>query len=105
MSYHSRRGMPLPRILHRESTDGKGLEFAVCPGKGCDIIRLSEAIKGEPAQYDLWLGFVYAAWATQSTESRILGNASSGGAMTSIAAYLLASGRVRGVVATGLTYG
>ncbi len=104
MHFSNRYAMSVPVIVRPYLIDGRGIEFDVCPGKGCDILRLSEAIKDNETQYDLELGFVHKAWVMQSNNNVILKNASSGGLMTQIAAYLLTSGRVRGVIATKMHY-
>lgn len=105
MRYSDRYARPIPFIGQPEFGDGRGTEFEVCPGKGVDILRLSAAVSSQGASYDPKLGFVHGAWATHSNRPQVLRRASSGGIMTEIPAYLLATGRVRGVVATKLMYG
>ncbi len=105
MRYDSDRGMALPSIRQTDLVDGKGEEFAVCPGKGYPIIGLSRRFAGEGGTRDVELGAWREAWAARSTDDAILERASSGGVMTAIASFLMATGRVDGAVVTGMKYG
>ena len=105
MRYDAGRGMFFPNILKPKLVDGKGEEFAVCPGKGYPIIGLSQRFEGEGCERDVKLGTWRKSWAAQSTDAGILKRASSGGVMTAIAEYLIDSGKVDGAVVTGMQYG
>ena len=47
MRYADRHGMFFPKILRPDLVDGRGEEFAVCPGKGYQIIGLSKKFEDE----------------------------------------------------------
>ena len=97
--------------LHVPNVDRPGLEidkgdaFAVCPGKGVEIMRLAETIRSPNAAYDVQLGYVLDACAARTTDARLLEKASSGGMVTGVAHFLLSTGRVSGVICTRFAYG
>lgn len=99
------KGMSLPQVHKSGATSGKGLEFAVCPGKGYPIMATGRKLFGETAFEDLELGSWRGIWASRATQPQILRNASSGGVMTAIAAHLISSCRAQGAVVTRIRYG
>jgi coenzyme F420 hydrogenase subunit beta len=105
MTEHVSQGMILPEIRDPRACSGGGLEFDVCPGKGYPIMALSREWFPEAPHRDLDLGAWHAATAARSADKRLLANAASGGVMTGIAAHLLETGRVQGVVVSKPSYG
>ena len=90
-------GIYRPEIVDPKIT-GKGVEFAVCPGKGVPLRQLAREVFGAGKESCLELGTFETVVAARSTNEEILAAASSGGVMTAIAAYLLETGRVDGVL-------
>jgi coenzyme F420 hydrogenase subunit beta len=84
---------------------GSGKEFDICPGKGYPIVKIAQYLFPDAPNFDTELGRWRVAYAARTTDEQIIRNASSGGVMTGIAAYLLESGIVDGVVTTKLKYG
>ena len=105
MRYADRHGMFFPKILRPDLVDGRGEEFAVCPGKGYQIIGLSKKFGDERCSRNIELGVWGKICAARSTDTAILDRASSGGVMTAIAEYLINTGKVEGAVVTGMQYG
>lgn len=103
--YDKRRGMGVPQVARQR--DGADLQnaFAICPGKGVEIMRLSKEVCSSNATYDIQTGYMVESFAAKTTDKRLLTNASSGGVMTGIAKYLLSAKKVDGVIATRFTYG
>lgn len=94
------RGQAFP-----EPVDACGpLANDVCPGKGYPIVRLGDVLFGNSPR-DAELGRVRQVAAMRSLDAEIVAGATSGGAMTAIGMHLLETGRVQGVVVTGMRYG
>lgn len=79
--------------------------FYVCPGKGYDIERNGEELYPTAANKHWALGRYRVALAARSRNAVILKNASSGGIMTEIAAFLLEEKRIDGVTVNVFRYG
>lgn len=88
------RGLYIPK----EISDNRN--FICCPGKGYDIVRLGASRETSIQHPDL--GCFDSLGAVCAKDSDILKRASSGGAMTCLAWYLLCSNQVDGVVTTKL---
>lgn len=63
----------------------------ICPGKGYPIKTIGCKLFGENSAYDIDLGYYTSYAAIQSTNPKIIKNASSGGAITSFLFYLLSN--------------
>jgi coenzyme F420 hydrogenase subunit beta len=103
--YDKKLALHVPQVEFPGSEVDRGAAFAVCPGKGAEIMHLAEAVRSPKATYDVQLGYVLEACAVRSTDTRLLENASSGGLMTGLAHHLLSSGKATGVMSTRFTYG
>lgn len=102
MTYSVTRAQPVPLTTRANRRDP--LAFALCPGKGYDIV--AEAERRYPAaSYDVRLGRVFGHFAAYSTDPEVMRQASSGGVMSGIAIYLLERGIVDRVVTTEFAYG
>ena len=73
--------------------------ISVCPAAGYDIINLGKEIHSSE-NYVYELGWYNSIKLVQSLDKSILEKASSGGAMTTIALYMLVSGKADGVICT-----
>ena len=102
MQYSHKQEQYVPVLTDGNGNDAFG--FALCPGKGYNIIADSQGLFDE-ARYDLELGYVYSHCAAFSNDREVMANASSGGMMTQIAIFLLESGIVDRVLVTDFTYG
>lgn len=83
-------------------TNTKG-HISVCPAAGYDIINLGKEIHSSE-KYVYELGWYNSIKLVQSLDKSILEKASSGGAMTTIALYMLDSGKADGVICTKYSY-
>lgn len=102
MTYSNARAQHVPLITIANKRDP--FAFALCPGKGYDII--AEAEQRYPASsYDIRLGRTNGRYAAYSNDSEVLRNASSGGVMSQIGIYLLERNIVDLVLTTQFTYG
>jgi coenzyme F420 hydrogenase subunit beta len=101
MHYSGKHAQSLPILTATNRKDF--LAFALCPGKGYNIIEESSGLYG-PAPYDLDLGHVDSCCAAFSNDRDVLANASSGGLMSQIAIYLLENDLVDRVLVTNFTY-
>ena len=99
--YSEKRAQNVPVITKTNKRDN--LAFALCPGKGYNIIEDSDHLYS-PAKYDLELGYLYNQYAAFSNDNEVLANASSGGVMTQIALFLLERQIVDRVLTTHFTY-
>lgn len=99
------RGIYVPRILDSSRVTGRGVEFAVCPGKGMPIREMARQLFGDDLHVTFELGRYRTAIAAHSNNPDITHNASSGGVMTDIAAYLIERGYVRGATVSTFVYG
>ena len=99
--YSDKRAQNVPVITKNNKNDD--LAFALCPGKGYNIIDDSERLYS-PAKYDMELGYSYNQYAAFSNDMEVLANASSGGVMTQIALFLLDRQIVDRVLTTHFTY-
>ena len=77
--------------------------ISVCPAAGYDIINLGKEIHSSE-NYVYELGWYNSIKLVQSLDKSILEKASSGGAMTTIALYMLVSGKADGVICTKYSY-
>lgn len=75
----------------------------VCPGAGYNIDELGRIIHNAP-HYEYELGYYTSLLLAHSTDAEILARASSGGAITAIALYMLESGKADGVICTKYVY-
>lgn len=105
LRYDMTHGMYYPHLRLSKRYNGKGDEFAVCPGKGYSIIGLSLKKENNLPNRNIELGAWHEIWAARSNDPEILENASSGGAITAIAEYLIKIGEVDGAIVTGIQYG
>lgn len=91
-------GHPIPSKIVKSETIEK-----VCPAKGYDIYELGKKIfKAEKYKYEL--GWYNRLNLVHSNDSEILKNASSGGAITEIALFLLERNHIDGVICTNFIY-
>lgn len=102
--YSPRVGMYIPRILCKRNVTGRGFEFEVCPGKGMPLMSMAHELYGDAPHGTLELGRYRLAVASHATDQEILANASSGGVMTAIAAYMIQEKLVDGATATRFIY-
>ena len=77
--------------------------IAVCPGAGYDIVDSGKRIHSAK-NYSYELGWYNELNLVQSLDTTLLKKASSGGAMTTIALFMLEKGYVDGVICTKYTY-
>lgn len=101
-TYSAKRAQYIPLLTAANKSDP--LAFALCPGKGYDIVAAAERRYPE-APYDLQLGRTYGRYAAYSNDSGVMLNASSGGVMSQIGIFLLENNLVDRVLTTGFTYG
>lgn len=94
-------GMPIPQI---NSSSDEGL-LRYCAGYGYNIVNMGKSLYGNSAIYDEELGYINAYCAARTADSQVAGNASSGGAITSILLYLLDEGKIEGALVTKFCYG
>jgi len=105
MALDEKQGIFVPEFIDRSKVSGRGVEFAVCPGKGLAINEISRGLY-DSATYNIFeLGRYRQALVARTTNPLILENASSGGVMTRIAYYLLEKGLVQGVTSVRFIYG
>jgi coenzyme F420 hydrogenase subunit beta len=105
MQYNSKTGMLDPHILDSEHEWGTGPELNVCPGKGYPIEEMGAKLYrlGESA-YSVELGH-YLKYGSARTGDPVFSSlASSGGLIPSLSYYLLASGKVDGILTVKYTY-
>jgi coenzyme F420 hydrogenase subunit beta len=100
-TYSKRKAQSIPLLTKLNKNDAVG--YAVCPGKGYDIVSNSKALF-ETAKYDIELGHVYNQHAVCSNDKEILERASSGGIMSHLAIYLLEHKIVDRVLTTYFSY-
>jgi coenzyme F420 hydrogenase subunit beta len=86
---NDKRGFPIP---HLKSIEGRGYE-SICP-----VFQY----EGKVNEFKLW-GEIKSAYSGYSNDPCVRHGASSGGALTELAIYLLASGTVDGVIHTGVS--
>lgn len=98
-------GLILPEIPISLDNTWTNYALDLCPGKGYPIIALAKKLFPDAPHSDPDLGAWHMAVAARCTDDRFLNNAASGGVMTGIAAHLLETGRIQGVVATKMSYG
>lgn len=102
-AYVERRGRYEPRPS-RKDTEWDNNAITVCPARGYPLIMMSQSLF-EGIRYDVDLGHVHSRTAAHTRQTELLENASSGGIITALAEYLLATERVDGVVTTRFIYG
>ncbi|MBN1226074.1 MAG: Coenzyme F420 hydrogenase/dehydrogenase, beta subunit C-terminal domain, partial [Deltaproteobacteria bacterium] len=105
MKENRNKGMYLPAATGTNDSLHSGIEFEICPGKGYPIVAMGEELFGRQEKYDQELGFFKELLACRSTDKAILKNATSGGVMTAVAAFLLSEEIVQGAVVTRVRYG
>ena len=86
-----------------KNTASKEDHIKVCPGAGYDIEEMGKSIHQAP-HFIYELGYYSSLQLVHSTDDEILKRASSGGAMTAIALYMLESGKADGIICTKYTY-
>ena len=101
MRYSKERAQFVPAIS--ESSTRDPLAFALCPGKGYNIVADSCTLYS-PTPYDIDLGHTYTCFAAHSNDPEVLRNASSGGMMSHLAIALLESHFVDRVLVTDFEY-
>jgi coenzyme F420 hydrogenase subunit beta len=101
MRYSKEHAQSVPLISNGNGCDP--LAFAICPGKGYNVIADSGALYS-PAPYNLELGHIYTHYAAHSNDPEVLRNASSGGLMSNLAIVLLESHVVDRVLVTHFEY-
>lgn len=82
--------------------DGKRLE-SICPAKGYDIKTLGQDLFGN-VNYRYEVGYYRSIGLVSTNDTSVLENASSGGAITQIAFFLLKNKLVDGVITTKFVY-
>ncbi len=102
MGYSERHAQSIP-VLTKQN-DSNRAAFALCPGKGYDLIADSDVLFNQ-APYDLDLGHVYSSCAAHANDKDVLTKASSGGVMAQIAIFLLERHLVDRVLVTHFHYG
>ena len=86
-----------------KNTASKEDHIKVCPCAGYDIEEMGKSIHQAP-HFIYELGYYSSLQLVHSTDDEILKRASSGGAMTAIALYMLESGKADGIICTKYTY-
>ena len=89
-------------LISSYNKKGKG-HIVVCPAAGYDIVNLGKSIHSAK-KYNYELGWFNKLILVQSVDKSILRKASSGGAMTTIALYMLEKGYADGVICTKYSY-
>jgi coenzyme F420 hydrogenase subunit beta len=102
MIYSNKYGIKIPSTVigSKKEVDA----YDICPGKGVNIIEISNRIKGAASKYRFELGFVDRLWVANSTDPTIKENSTSGGVMTSIAHFMLQNKMVDGVITARMEY-
>ncbi|MCG8688715.1 MAG: Coenzyme F420 hydrogenase/dehydrogenase, beta subunit C-terminal domain [Desulfobacterales bacterium] len=105
MILDSNKGIYVPQLDLRDDNDIAKRAFDVCPGKGLAIDQISEDLFGDTPHKRYELGRYRIFFAAHASDRQILEHASSGGVITTIAAYLLNQGLIQGVTASRFVYG
>lgn len=102
ISLIEKKGMFIPTFNKKYSN--YDLEYSICPGKGYDIEKMSEALFPDYEHSNIEIGKYIDFSAIQYNEPKYLENASSGAIMTGFANYCLTNNIVNGVIVTKFKY-
>lgn len=103
LKYDKRKGIRIPSPINTLSDNEIRKIDSICPANGYPIVSLGAQIHHSD-KYDYRIGYYHSFFAAKSHSKTILKKASSGGIMTSLAAFLLESKKVDGIVATKYAY-
>ena len=103
LKYDKRKGICIPSPISALSDNEIRRIDSICPANGYPIVALGAQIH-QPDKYDYRIGYYHSFFAAKSRSKTILKKASSGGIMTSLAAFLLESKKVDGIIATKYSY-